>query len=53
MISQHHIVVLCIHMDFGEAKFITSRHYNNQLLIVDTVRHLGKAYEFHERNTKL
>ena len=33
-------------MDFGDAKFIKTRYFNNQLLIFDSVRDAGKAFKF-------
>jgi len=35
-------------MDFGEAKFIMSRYFNQQLLVIDSVRTPGTCYKFHK-----
>ena len=53
MISQNNILASGLNMDFGEAKFTKSRHFNNQLLIVDSVNELGKVYKFHKKSTKV
>jgi hypothetical protein len=39
-------------MDFGEAKFITSKYLNKQLLVIDSVRTPGMAYKFHKVTAK-
>ena len=39
-------------MDYGEAKFINSIYFNQQLLIIDSERNVGTAYKFHKRNDK-
>jgi len=36
-------------MDFGEAKFIMSRHFSQQLLIVKSEKMPGFAYKFHKK----
>lgn len=36
-------------MDFGEAKFILSRHFNAQLLIVESERFEGCVYKFYKK----
>ena len=33
-------------MDFGEAKFIRSRQFKQQLLVYSSVRKLGYVYKF-------
>ena len=40
-------------MDFGEAKFIQTRFFNQQLLIMESVRHVGKVYKFHKKTDKV
>jgi hypothetical protein len=40
-------------MDFGEAKFITSRLFNKQLLVIHSVREVGKVYKFHKKTDKV
>ena len=39
-------------MDFGEARFITSKFFKAQLLVIDSERNVGKAYKFHKRTDK-
>lgn len=39
-------------MDFGEAKFIQSRHFNKQVLLVASERLVGKVYKFHKKTGK-
>lgn len=40
-------------MDFGEAKFIISKYFNKQLLVIDSLQTPGMAYKFHKSTAKL
>jgi hypothetical protein len=40
-------------MDFGEAKFISSKFLNKQLLVIDSVRSPGMVHKFHKATDKL
>ena len=39
-------------MDYGEAKFISSRYFNQQLLVIESQRNVGMTYKFHKRTDK-
>ena len=37
-------------MDFGEAKFVLTSLFNQQLLVVDSIKHDECAYKFHRNS---
>src|ERR1043165_2635608 len=39
-------------MDFGEAKFISSRLFNKQVLVIASERHVGKVFKFQKKTEK-
>ena len=39
-------------MDYGEAVFVKSKFFNDQLLIVTSERHVGCVYKFHKKSEK-
>ena len=38
--------------DFGEACFVLSRNFSNQVLIIKSERIAGTVYQFHKRNDR-